>query len=235
MAAVSISEFASQLGVPLAVLLRQLGEAGITKNNERDFITESEKSQLLAHLRRLMSPKPSSTGSLKPSHPHLRVSASPQQNRGSRLCRKCGKTLPLDEKNFGHTPNGNFRYVCRWCKGKYDKTWAGCNPGANTERSRDRVCRENSAGGDGITNNEKRKIRALLKDTCAYCGVELNGAGHFDHKTPVAKGGKSVYSNFTLACEGCNLAKHAKTVDEFFARRKECRMPANFHPSVYDK
>lgn len=235
MAAVRISEFASQLGVPLTVLLRQLGEAGIAKNSERNFITESEKSQLLAHLRKLVSPEPSFTGSLKPSHPHLRVSASPQQNRGSRLCRKCGKTLPLDEKNFGHTPNGNFRYVCRWCKGKYDKTWAGCNPGANTERSRDRVFRENSAGGNGISGYDKRKIRTMLKDKCAYCGDELKGAGHFDHKTPVAKGGRSDYSNFMLACESCNLAKHAKTVEEFAAWREKCSLLANFHPSVYAK
>lgn len=39
--------------------------------------------------------------------------------------------------------------------------------------------------------------------------------------TPIAKGGRDEPANLTLACEKCNLAKHAKDVEEFLRWRTQ--------------
>ena len=53
MADVSVEHFATVVGVPVDRLLTQLADAGLAKSSGSDTITESEKSQLLAHLRKL--------------------------------------------------------------------------------------------------------------------------------------------------------------------------------------
>ncbi len=49
---ITISEFAADVGVPVERLREQLVEAGLSEKNEEDVITDSEKSQLLAFLRK---------------------------------------------------------------------------------------------------------------------------------------------------------------------------------------
>ncbi len=51
MSAVTISQLASDVGVPVDRLLKQLNEAGITKSSESDEVTAEEKKQLLEFLR----------------------------------------------------------------------------------------------------------------------------------------------------------------------------------------
>jgi len=51
MGEVTISQLASDVGIPTDRLLSQLGEAGIDKTTAEDIITEQEKLQLLKHLR----------------------------------------------------------------------------------------------------------------------------------------------------------------------------------------
>ena len=51
MSAVTISQLASDVGVPVDRLLKQLNEAGISKSSENDEVTAEEKKQLLEHLR----------------------------------------------------------------------------------------------------------------------------------------------------------------------------------------
>jgi translation initiation factor IF-2 len=53
MAEVTVKEFASVVGVPVDRLLSQLGEAGLPDKAEADLINDTEKSQLLAYLRRM--------------------------------------------------------------------------------------------------------------------------------------------------------------------------------------
>lgn len=53
MAEVSVEHFATVVGVPVDRLLTQLADAGLPKSSGTDTITEAEKSQLLAHLRKL--------------------------------------------------------------------------------------------------------------------------------------------------------------------------------------
>ena len=49
---VTISEFAADIGVPVERLQEQLVEAGLTEKNAGDVITDSEKTELLAFLRK---------------------------------------------------------------------------------------------------------------------------------------------------------------------------------------
>ncbi len=51
MSAVTISQLASDVGVPVDRLLKQLNEAGISKSSENDEVSAEEKKKLLEHLR----------------------------------------------------------------------------------------------------------------------------------------------------------------------------------------
>lgn len=149
------------------------------------------------------------------------------------MCSSCKQVLPLNETYFGHNPQGGFRRKCRQCKRIYDKKYDAFNLDARYERNKTRAIRESMAVGNGISDSEKRKIRNLLEDTCAYCRVKLDGAGHFDHKMPIAKMGKNEASNMTLACEKCNLEKHAKDVPQYQEWRRIRNLSTQFHPSVF--
>jgi 5-methylcytosine-specific restriction endonuclease McrA len=87
------------------------------------------------------------------------------------------------------------------------------------ERMAVRKEREAQAGGKGYSEEDVQTLRKLLADRCAYCDVQLNGKGHVDHKTPIAQGGRNEPANLTLCCEKCNLAKHAKDVNQFLLWR----------------
>lgn len=51
MGKLNVAQFATELKMPVAVLLEQLQAAGIQKQQESDAVSEADKAQLLAHLR----------------------------------------------------------------------------------------------------------------------------------------------------------------------------------------
>ncbi len=51
MSEVKVKQLAGDVGIPVDLLLSQLEKAGLNKRDGEDLVTESEKSQLLAHLR----------------------------------------------------------------------------------------------------------------------------------------------------------------------------------------
>ena len=51
MGKLNVTQFASELGLPVALLLEQLKAAGIAKEEESDPLTEKDKAKLLEHLR----------------------------------------------------------------------------------------------------------------------------------------------------------------------------------------
>lgn len=53
-----------------------------------------------------------------------------------------------------------------------------------------------------------------LNWSCIYCGGEFE---HWDHATPISKGGLHCIENLATACADCNLRKNAKTQAEFLA------------------
>ena len=51
MSEVTVNQLASDVGIPIDKLLRQLGDAGVDKSSPEDVISEQEKVVLLNHLR----------------------------------------------------------------------------------------------------------------------------------------------------------------------------------------
>src|SRR5512145_44397 len=51
MGKMNVTQFASELGLPVELLLEQLKAAGVSKQKDTDTISEQDKSQLLEHLR----------------------------------------------------------------------------------------------------------------------------------------------------------------------------------------
>src|SRR5574343_1760086 len=52
MAATSVSQFATELKMPVEALLEQLAKAGVNKNNSADTLADQDKAKLLDYLRR---------------------------------------------------------------------------------------------------------------------------------------------------------------------------------------
>ena len=62
MSQVTVSQLASDVGIPVDRLLKQLSEAGVSKQSAEDNITEQEKMDLLNHLRRSHGKKEAGSG-----------------------------------------------------------------------------------------------------------------------------------------------------------------------------
>jgi 5-methylcytosine-specific restriction endonuclease McrA len=144
-------------------------------------------------------------------------------NDARKKCTKCGEEFPATREFFGQFKNKrdgvariDFRNVCRPCMAAHTRAYDARNPenvAARISRRQSRV--QTSAPSDLV------KLRVILGDLCRYCSSPLNGGGHVDHLTPVARGGTNSWSNLTLCCEACNLAKTSKTLEEFVHWRKE--------------
>ena len=52
---------------------------------------------------------------------------------------------------------------------------------------------------------------------CAVCGTGIRHVRHADHIIPLARGGSNNIKNIQMLCPPCNLAKHARTMEEFAA------------------
>ncbi|WP_348539851.1 MULTISPECIES: HNH endonuclease [Spirulina sp. CCY15215] len=75
----------------------------------------------------------------------------------------------------------------------------------------------------------RREVLRRDKNTCQYCGSKHKLT--LDHVIPRSKGGKHVWDNVVIACEGCNSKKGARTPREagmpLFQKPK-----APMHPTV---
>jgi 5-methylcytosine-specific restriction endonuclease McrA len=73
-----------------------------------------------------------------------------------------------------------------------------------------------------IVDKETRdRVFRIYGQRCYYCsateedGVEIQ----VDHVTAVARGGSNDFSNLLPACKPCNLAKGAKSLDEWLEKQ----------------
>lgn len=146
-------------------------------------------------------------------------------------CKDCGDVKPMTREFFGNTPNGNFRTQCRTCMRAHVKGYSDENKDGVQERNELRRQRIIAASGEGYDQTDVSRLRRAIGDKCAYCDTPLNGGGHVDHKTPISRGGANDPANITICCERCNLAKHAKAVDEFLIWRTQ-RGLKNRHPRI---
>lgn len=150
----------------------------------------------------------------------------------TQTCRGCGLDLPITREFFGNTPSGGFRRKCRACMAAHSRDHAVANSENTRERAYLRKIREEAAG-PRYSDYDIEYLRAVQEDRCAYCDCELDGAGHVDHMTPLAKGGMNERDNLVLACFQCNTEKHAKTAHEYFWWRSKRDLPVYAHAYAY--
>lgn len=74
---------------------------------------------------------------------------------------------------------------------------------------------------DGLPRFKPSDVERMLHAQdwrCAYCQCSLMEAAYeVDHKTPIARGGRTVQENLCVACVPCNRRKHTQTAEEFQA------------------
>ena len=128
-----------------------------------------------------------------------------------RRCRKCGNLYPLNKDNFGHQPNGSYRYTCRACVRKNVRRHYWQDP----QRSIDRTLARQTSN---FNASERATYLSRLSRRdgwgCFYCKKPSDDY-HIDHKVPVNRGGEHNLDNFVMACMQCNQEKHSKTIDEY--------------------
>lgn len=148
----------------------------------------------------------------------------------TKRCNRCGCEYPETREFFGQFKNKRggevrigFRGTCRICMSNHTKAYDAQNPDNVAARINRR--RERSEDAGGSVPKDLPEVRRHLKDQCRYCSKDLEGRGHIDHLTPVARGGSNKSSNLTLCCEACNLAKTSKSFEEFLEWRRERKLP----------
>ncbi|EMT38135.1 HNH endonuclease [Thermoanaerobacter thermohydrosulfuricus WC1] len=103
------------------------------------------------------------------------------------------------------------------------KTWRKEHKELVRAYQRNYKARKKQASGTH-TGEDIKKLYAEQDGKCFYCGKELEGEFHVDHKVPLSRGGSNSPDNLVLACPSCNLQKNDKTIEEYFIwieKRKE--------------
>lgn len=81
----------------------------------------------------------------------------------------------------------------------------------NAHRRRARMM----AAEGSFTKHDIRKMYQSQKGKCWWCGKNLNGKFHVDHRIPLVKGGSNNPSNLVISCAECNLSKNDKLPHEW--------------------
>lgn len=97
------------------------------------------------------------------------------------------------------------------------RQWKRDHPEQVAVHNRNREARAINALGHH-TINDIRKLKALQRGKCWWCGKSLGKHYHVDHRVPLAKGGSNWPSNLVLTCADCNLKKGTRLPDESMGR-----------------
>lgn len=61
-----------------------------------------------------------------------------------------------------------------------------------------------------------KEVRGKPFARCHWCGTKVSGSNiHFDHVTPISKGGSHTIGNLCSACQECNSSKHDRLMTEW--------------------
>lgn len=75
---------------------------------------------------------------------------------------------------------------------------------------------------------DKNRVRDFFKDSCAYCGKQLeDGDGDIDHLVSAALGGANTLANRVLSCKPCN-AEEKRDRDWIEFLKEKCHSPSVF-------
>jgi len=70
--------------------------------------------------------------------------------------------------------------------------------------------------GGHITAKELRDLKSMSSGRCYWCDKKIKKDDlHYDHYTPLSKGGRNIIDNIVIACSYCNLSKKNKMPEEF--------------------
>jgi hypothetical protein len=141
------------------------------------------------------------------------------------ICKKCGKALTEDGKNFPtRWSNGNkyYRFLCRICFNKHNKRWKprhGMTEGVYERRKQTLSTQRYKGEARHVTNDckswdkrhgfacdlDRNYVAALISTGCRYCGVtqrELRiGLDRLDNMRGHLK------SNVIPCCTRCNIVR----------------------------
>ncbi|MBL8403783.1 MAG: translation initiation factor IF-2 [Dechloromonas sp.] len=114
MSATTVSQFAVELKMPVAVLLEQLSKAGVSKDGSNDTLTDQDKAKLLDYLRRSHGDESQTkitltrkqTSEIKSTDSHGRARTVQVEVRKKRVLvkRDIGEHLPGAEHEVQHMP-----------------------------------------------------------------------------------------------------------------------------------
>lgn len=90
-----------------------------------------------------------------------------------------------------------------------------------SDNDRARARRARMLEAEGLVSQNFEELALIAQDgDCYYCGAFIaEGWYHWEHKTPLSRGGRHEDSNLALACPLCNLKKHARTEPEYLRSR----------------
>lgn len=150
---------------------------------------------------------------------------------GTRTCKNCSQTFPLDRKHFGSFKNDRngvvtigHKWTCKECDRQRARKHYQDKPEQSRARSELRRQRMSEAGPE-CSDADKAALKLRLGGRCRYCPTALDGTEELDHLTPVSRGGTNDIGNLTYACHACNRAKGSKTLPEYMQFRIERREP----------
>lgn len=155
----------------------------------------------------------------------------------TKRCTKCQKLKPYSAFSYSKRDvRTHLNKICDSCltkiyanQNRHDETmtpawWRARAYGAN-QVMRVRVAKQKDVPMSSVSLNDlswvcnPMDLIQLYEEQhhkCCYCGVELTKANlGVDHKQPVSRDGKHIYTNLALCCKDCNLLKLDKTEEEF--------------------
>lgn len=128
----------------------------------------------------------------------------------TRICKKCGRELPIEMFELEHTQNGDRRrHTCRECRNEYKKAWRREHPEIHVAQETRRIKRV-------------REWQNSLKTPCIICGESEPVCIDWHHLDPDTK-------SFTI---GANFNKAKNLILEEI--QKCVCLCANCHRKVHN-
>ncbi len=105
---------------------------------------------------------------------------------------------------------------------EYGRRWRINNSEKRRASKEQRRARQLGAKGTHTAKDIALQIRVQTNSKgrliCWWCGCEISGKYHVDHRIALARGGSNAAENLVIACPHCNTSKQDKLPGEFNGR-----------------
>lgn len=141
----------------------------------------------------------------------------------SQVCRLCHQRFPCTLEYFRHDAAHRVEIwstYCRHCRTAEYGIW--CDHQRVMHAVHGANSRSVSFQAGRMIPDDAYQRFLLQLGLCYYCQQPLDNATfHMDHMIAFSQGGMNQPENICFTCPTCNLSKHTKTPDEFFAYRQQ--------------